>query len=211
MARKYSKKASGKVERTMHEFKRGKLKSGSGSKVTSRKQAIAIGLSQARRKGYKVPPQSGHATRWKPGLSINELAHNYLAKMRPGTEIDARGLARALGGVDPFAAHVALEEAEKAGLAVSSDGRWFGPVAPRRAHSKMLSSLPVLLTERVTMPTGKSAEIHIHHGKGGYAGVLVLSNGTELPMSLGVPDPHNAAEAMRAAKKFLAKVYGRSN
>jgi len=39
----------------MHEFKRGKLKSGSGKKVKSRKQAIAIGLSEARRKGKKVP------------------------------------------------------------------------------------------------------------------------------------------------------------
>jgi hypothetical protein len=56
MARKYGKAASKKVEKTMHEFKRGKLKSGkSGAKVKSRKQAIAIGLSQARKKGAKVP------------------------------------------------------------------------------------------------------------------------------------------------------------
>ena len=56
MARKYSKKASKKVERAMHERKRGTLKSGrSGKKVTSRKQAIAIGLSEARRSGAKVP------------------------------------------------------------------------------------------------------------------------------------------------------------
>lgn len=55
MAR-YSKKASEKVEKAMHERKRGKLKSGrSGKKVKSRKQAIAIGLSQARRAGVKVP------------------------------------------------------------------------------------------------------------------------------------------------------------
>ncbi|HEV2261463.1 MAG TPA: DUF6496 domain-containing protein [Candidatus Rubrimentiphilum sp.] len=55
--RKYGKKASRKVERTMHEMKRGKLKSGrSGKKVKSRKQAIAIGLSEARREGDKVPP-----------------------------------------------------------------------------------------------------------------------------------------------------------
>jgi len=55
MAR-YSKKASKKVERAMHERKRGTLKSGrSGKKVTSRKQAIAIGLSEARRAGAKVP------------------------------------------------------------------------------------------------------------------------------------------------------------
>jgi hypothetical protein len=54
--RKYSKKASKSVEREMHAMKRGKLKSGrSGKKVTSRKQAIAIGLSEARRAGAKVP------------------------------------------------------------------------------------------------------------------------------------------------------------
>jgi hypothetical protein len=56
MARRYSKKASKKVEKTMHERKRGTLRSGrSGKKVTSRKQAIAIGLSEARRAGAKVP------------------------------------------------------------------------------------------------------------------------------------------------------------
>jgi hypothetical protein len=53
---KYSKKASEKVERAMHERKKGTLKSGrSGKKVTSRKQAIAIGLSEARESGAKVP------------------------------------------------------------------------------------------------------------------------------------------------------------
>jgi len=52
---KYGKKASDKVEEEMHEFKRGRLKSGSGKKVTSRKQAIAIGLSEARHEGGKVP------------------------------------------------------------------------------------------------------------------------------------------------------------
>jgi hypothetical protein len=52
---KYSKKAGEKVERAMHERKRGTLKSGSGGKVKSRKQAIAIGLSEARQAGAKVP------------------------------------------------------------------------------------------------------------------------------------------------------------
>jgi hypothetical protein len=52
---KYSEKAQGKVEKTMHEMKEGKLKSGSGKKVTSKKQAIAIGLSEARKEGAKVP------------------------------------------------------------------------------------------------------------------------------------------------------------
>jgi hypothetical protein len=58
MARRYGRKASQSVERAMHKAKRGKLASGrSGKKVTSRKQAIAIGLSEARRKGAKVPPR----------------------------------------------------------------------------------------------------------------------------------------------------------
>jgi len=53
---KYSKGAGDKVERAMHEKKEGSLKSGrSGKKVTSRKQAIAIGLSEARKEGAKVP------------------------------------------------------------------------------------------------------------------------------------------------------------
>jgi hypothetical protein len=53
---KYGEKAQEKVEKTMHEFKEGKLKSGkSGKKVTSKKQAVAIGLSKARKEGAKVP------------------------------------------------------------------------------------------------------------------------------------------------------------
>ncbi len=57
---KYGKKASSKVERAMHERKRGTLKSGgSGKRVTSRKQAIAIGLSEAREAGAKVPARGG--------------------------------------------------------------------------------------------------------------------------------------------------------
>ena len=56
MARKYSKKASGYVKRAMKKRKKGTLKSGrSGKKVKSKKQAIAIGLSQARKSGGKVP------------------------------------------------------------------------------------------------------------------------------------------------------------
>jgi hypothetical protein len=58
MARKYSRSASKDVERVMRKRKRGSLKSGSGRKVKSRKQAIAIGLSEARRKGKKVPRKS---------------------------------------------------------------------------------------------------------------------------------------------------------
>jgi Family of unknown function (DUF6496) len=56
MATKYGPKAQEKVEKTMSERKHGTLRSGSsGQKVTSRKQAIAIGLSEARRSGAKVP------------------------------------------------------------------------------------------------------------------------------------------------------------
>jgi len=55
-SRRYGKKSGEKVERAMHEMKHGKLRSGrSGKKVTSRKQAIAIGLSEARQAGGKVP------------------------------------------------------------------------------------------------------------------------------------------------------------
>lgn len=56
---KYSKKSQGKVKRAMEEMKEGKLKSGrSGRRVTSRKQAIAIGLSEARKEGAKVPKKA---------------------------------------------------------------------------------------------------------------------------------------------------------
>jgi Family of unknown function (DUF6496) len=63
MTRKYSKASERKVERVMHEMKEGTLKSGrSGKTVKSRKQAIAIGLSEARRAGNKVPKR-GRSTR----------------------------------------------------------------------------------------------------------------------------------------------------
>lgn len=52
---KYGPKASAKVEKAMHEFKRGDLKTGSGKKATSTDQAVAIGLDEARRSGGKVP------------------------------------------------------------------------------------------------------------------------------------------------------------
>ena len=64
---KYSKKAQDKVEKAMHERKHGTLKSGrSGKKVKSRKQAIAIGLSEARKEGAKVPKKKSSGRR-KPG------------------------------------------------------------------------------------------------------------------------------------------------
>ena len=71
MARKYSKKASANVERAMKKRKAGTLKSGrSGKKVKSRKQAIAIGLSEARAKGKKVPKK---AARKRNGEEIAAL------------------------------------------------------------------------------------------------------------------------------------------
>lgn len=62
--RKYGKKAGQKVKKVMEEFKGGKLTSGrSGKKVTSRKQAIAIGLSEARAEGDKLPPAPKRTSR----------------------------------------------------------------------------------------------------------------------------------------------------
>ncbi|WP_300673266.1 DUF6496 domain-containing protein [Soonwooa sp.] len=55
--RKYSKKAEERIAEVMHEYKDGTLKSSSGKKVTDRKQAIAIGISEARGKGLKVPKE----------------------------------------------------------------------------------------------------------------------------------------------------------
>ena len=58
MARKYSRSTSREVENEMHRYKRGKAKSGKGGRVTSRKQAIAIALSKARKKGKKAPKKA---------------------------------------------------------------------------------------------------------------------------------------------------------
>jgi hypothetical protein len=66
MARKYSKSASRKVAKVMRERKRGTLRSGrSGKRVKSRKQAIAIGLSEARRSGARVPARRSSRSRKK--------------------------------------------------------------------------------------------------------------------------------------------------
>ena len=72
MARKYSKAASKKVEKALHEEKRGTLKSGrggKGGKVKSRKQAIAIGLSEARAEGKKVPKKKPKKAKKKKAKS----------------------------------------------------------------------------------------------------------------------------------------------
>ena len=66
MARRYGRKAGKTVERAMHKMKRGQLKSGrSGKTVRSRRQAIAIGLSEAREKGAKVPRRARRGRRRK--------------------------------------------------------------------------------------------------------------------------------------------------
>ena len=71
---KYGKKASKTVESAMRRRKRGTLKSGSGRKVTSRKQAIAIGLSEAREKGAKVPRKRAAPGRKRTGGAKKKAA-----------------------------------------------------------------------------------------------------------------------------------------
>jgi len=60
---KYGQKAKEKVGQALHEQKKGQLRTGSGQKVTSRQQAVAIGLDQARREGGKVPPKKSSSKR----------------------------------------------------------------------------------------------------------------------------------------------------
>jgi hypothetical protein len=81
----YGKKASDKVEKAMHEKKAGTLKSGgSGKKVTSRKQAIAIGLSEARAAGGKVPAKKGTARKTSAKKSAPKKAS---AKKAPAKKV----------------------------------------------------------------------------------------------------------------------------
>jgi hypothetical protein len=83
--KKYSSKASESVEREMHEFKRGKLKSGrSGAKVKNPKQAIAIGLSEARAEGAKVPPPPGKKKSAKKKSAKKSAAKKSSAKKSTG-------------------------------------------------------------------------------------------------------------------------------
>lgn len=77
---KYSKKSQDKVEDNMHEMKKGTLKSGSGKKVTSRKQAIAIGLSEARKSGAKVPAKAAKKTASKKTASKKTAAKKSTAR-----------------------------------------------------------------------------------------------------------------------------------
>ena len=69
MPKKYSTAAQKKVGKVMHEFKEGELKSSSGDKVTDRKQAIAIGISEAKQSGLKVPAKKKTAKRKRRKLA----------------------------------------------------------------------------------------------------------------------------------------------
>ena len=81
---KYSKAASKKVEKSMHEMHEGKLKSGkSGKKVTNPKQAIAIGLSEAREEGKKIPKKSSSS-------SGKKSASKKSASKKPGPKKDSK-------------------------------------------------------------------------------------------------------------------------
>ena len=77
---KYSKKAAAKVERAMKKRKAGTLKSGSGDKVTSKKQAIAIGLSEARAEGKKVPKRAVKKAAKKTAKKVARKAKKKSAK-----------------------------------------------------------------------------------------------------------------------------------
>jgi hypothetical protein len=78
---KYSKRAGEKVERAMHEKKEGTLTSGrSGKKVTSKKQAIAIGLSEARKEGAMVPKKAAAKSAAKNGAPKKAAAKKSAAK-----------------------------------------------------------------------------------------------------------------------------------
>lgn len=79
---KYSKGAGKEVEEAMHEMKEGKLETGTGKKVTSRKQAIAIGLSEAREKGEKVPAKKTSTKR----SSGNKSATKKSSSKKPTTK-----------------------------------------------------------------------------------------------------------------------------
>ena len=100
MAR-YGKKAQDKVEETMRERKEGTLRSGSGKKVTSRKQAIAIGLSEARKEGGKVPARKsaakktgGRKTAAKKATAKKTSAKTSAAKKTAGRKSAAKKTAR---------------------------------------------------------------------------------------------------------------------
>ena len=92
---KYGKKAQEKVERAMHEKKKGTLRSGrGGKKVTSRKQAIAIGLSEARKAGGKVPKQASKTSAKKTAKKSGRPAKRGARKTAKSSKKTARKTAR---------------------------------------------------------------------------------------------------------------------
>lgn len=93
---KYGKKAQKKVKRAMHEMKEGTLRSGrSGKKVTSRKQAVAIGLSEARQAGGKVPKKAAKKSAKKsPAKKAAKKRTGRTATKRSGTKRGAKKTAR---------------------------------------------------------------------------------------------------------------------
>ena len=94
---KYGKKASEKVEKAMHERKEGTLKSGSGKKVTSKKQAIAIGLSKARRAGVKLPPpKEGEASEETRTQATRDYAKGQQAPGKKPSPTRSRAITKAL-------------------------------------------------------------------------------------------------------------------
>ena len=100
--RKYSPAAGSDVEREMKAFKAGKLKSGSGAKVTNPKQAIAIGLSEARHEGKKVPPNpnapakkaAGSKTAARKNAAKTAPAKKSVAKKAAAKKSDAKKSAK---------------------------------------------------------------------------------------------------------------------
>jgi hypothetical protein len=86
-----TKKTQAKVGKVMHEFKRGQLKSGGRKKVTNPKQAVAIGLSEARKSGAAVPPKKGAA---KKAATKKGAAKKSAAKKAPAKKTAAKKSAR---------------------------------------------------------------------------------------------------------------------
>lgn len=88
---KYSKAAGDKVSQAMHERKEGTLKTSAGKKVTSRKQAIAIGLSEARDKGAKVPAKKSAVKKGTPKKSVAKRSGSKKAAKRGTTKRAPKG------------------------------------------------------------------------------------------------------------------------
>ena len=83
---KYGKKAGAKVKRAMHKRKSGTLKSGSGRKVKSKKQAVAIGLAEARREGGKVPAKKSARKKSSKKKSVRKSTKKSSSKKKPSSK-----------------------------------------------------------------------------------------------------------------------------